>query len=62
MTDPHKPPYHLVNQTTCKHIGPFSTYIDVLLASQIAAYGDRWQAMDKDEFKAHLHELAEGHH
>ena len=58
MTDPHKPPYHLVNLSTGKDVGPFSTYIDALLASKIAAYGDRWQAMDNDEYRSHLEELA----
>lgn len=59
MTDPHKPPYHLINQATGKHLGPFSTYVDALLASQIAAPGSRWLAMDKDEFEAHMQVKAE---
>lgn len=51
-----KPPFHLVNRRTGKHLGPFSTRIDALLATQLASWGDSWTAMDKTEFDAHLEE------
>ncbi len=63
----HDPPYWLVQTPQCggKHIGPFSSYLDVALASQVAAPGWRWgtlfdnaMIMNQTEFKAHLEQRA----
>jgi hypothetical protein len=57
QTDPNgtNPPYHLVNSVTSKHHGPFSTYLDAVLARYIGTVGwPQASIMDKDEFAAYL--------
>lgn len=49
-------PYHLVNAVSGKHVGPFTTGLDAVMASQIAPWGERWEAMNKAEFDRHLEE------
>lgn len=44
----------LVNEMTGKHIGPFTTRIDALLALNIAAGRLNWVAMSRTDFDAHL--------
>lgn len=48
-------PWHLVNQVTGKHCGPFSTELDAQMARSIAT--GSWHnaiAMDRETFDAHL--------
>lgn len=54
-TEDVHPPFHLVSAVSGKHIGPFSTYTDALLARHIA--NPEFEAalvMDKDAFDIHL--------
>jgi hypothetical protein len=55
LGDPHDPPYHLVNHTSGRHIGPFSTYLDAAMARQIGYAGwERGEIMNRQEFETHL--------
>lgn len=54
---PHNPPYHIVNALSHKHLGPFSSELDCVLARTIDVFGLGWltaEVMDKDQFDAHL--------
>lgn len=57
MSDDGAPPFHLVNRMD-KHIGPFSTYTDALLARTIGE--GIWKdaaIMDNPTFDEHLDKL-----
>jgi len=62
IVPPHDPPYHLVSGVSGKHIGPFSTQTDALLARHIA--DPEFQAaevMSKIEFDHHLSYMGSDH-
>jgi hypothetical protein len=50
------PPYHLINSQTGKHLGPFSTYMDALLARTIGegGWGGIAPILNKTEFTGWL--------
>lgn len=56
----YKGPYHIVNQTTGKHLGAFTTEIDCLLARTLSNEFS-WRTatiMDKATFAEHLASLS----
>lgn len=46
--------HYLVNRRIGKHIGPFTTRVDALLALAIAEDRANWVAMNRNEFDAYL--------
>lgn len=50
------PPYHIVNDHSGQHLGPFSSHLDAALARHIAddIGWQRGRILNKNEFRAHL--------
>lgn len=51
-------PFHIVNALTGKHIGPFTTETDCILARNMASLSSGWatgKIMDDNEFEQHLY-------
>lgn len=57
-----KPPFHIINRHSGKHLGPFSTEIDAALARSIDTMGLGWSngdVLDRREFDNHLDRLTD---